>query len=297
LGLYFKKTLKIMQKKLLQNIVFLLLFNFTYSAQAQTDTLGQGKTKVIDFRKSGEKTEKDKIKSDDYDGYRNAIWVDALSTVFGIPSLSYERAFLPNFTAEVGGGMTLGATTDANGAMLNVFAPQICAANKAYWASKGYSDNDTNDFLIDLHDIKSKDNKSTTPGTGYHFFANAKYYFQDEDAFMGLYVAARFNYMRFNYQTLVPVKGLITNNVTFTTEKVATYKTYLDVMPCLGFAQNAGHFVLNYELGIGARSATMQGYDTATNYNTSGTLQDYRFQTNTAIIPVVLATCKVGYSF
>jgi hypothetical protein len=297
-----------MQKNLFQNILLLLLLTVAHFVQAQTEAPKDSKITIIDFRKGGKDAQKeDKTVSkkaiSNYSGYHNAIWIDAVSTLGGFPSVSYQRVVTPGFAVEVGGGMTISGLSDPHSTIIRLFAPQIAKENKLYWEKSGYTDNDKDDFMINQYDINqtlsgTTDKKAATPLLGHHFFVDAKYYLQNEEPFQSLYLAARINYMRFNYQALVPLRGRTnTSNLVLSSEKTDIYKTYLDFIPCLGFEQGGGPFVLNYELGIGARSTTAEGYDSAYKTTNNGTFQDYRLQTNTSVIPVVLFAMKVGFAF
>jgi hypothetical protein len=225
----------------------------------------------------------------DYSGYKNCVWIDAFSAIGGFPSLSYERVLNKKVTVAVGGGVTFGGLFDnpIHGFLVNNLAPYLRAENDAYWAEKGFvNDPDKSNFLLSRHDGGVVPLGNIREDLGTYLFAEAKYY-TDDVPFQGSYAAIRFNYMRFNY-----VYGK--NGIA---KKLDIYKTYLDLIPCIGFQRSRDRLVFDYELGLGARVATAHAINTAQKVVGGGVIGSSRVVDQTAIIPVLLLAFKIGYAF
>jgi hypothetical protein len=288
------------------------------SAQADVKTDEKTDEKVGDKtdRKSTKKSKKDSDDADfkvdaakiaeakadiasDYSGYNNCIWLDYFSAIGGFPSISYERVITPKFTAAVGGGITFDGIADnaIHGWLLGIFAPQFNAPNEAYWAGKGLL-NSQNDLLLTSHPFGLGDNNRQQL-LGTYLFGEAKYYTAGEP-FHGSYVAARVNYMRFNYQISKP--SIIGQQQYLPSDKDSpkdiVYKTYIDVIPAIGYQRSRGNLVFDYEIGVGARIATAHAYNTGYLPNTTGYgVSQSRIVDQTAIIPTFLLAFKMGGAF
>jgi hypothetical protein len=249
--------------------LFFSLFAFSNTAQAQNKTV-----------------------------YKNNIWIDLLSAPAGFASLGYERAITNGISVEANVGLTFRGFIDpvAHTLVMKTFENNAFKSIPAYWAAQGYTD--TPDPLLGLPATLTLDVPANLAPSTSIYLSIAPKFFLEGRVFDGFYVAPRLQYINFNYNTPMPLTAR-TNSaaVPYSTENAIVSKSYLDLMPVIGWQWGDSRVVWSYELGGGVRFVNVRAFDTGFKPVAGGFQHEVRTVDVPTTIPCLSSMLKMGIMF
>jgi hypothetical protein len=285
-------------------------------AQEKKDTTATpSQTQVVDFSKGSvvKKTQtskqpqkstataekKDTKPQTDALPYHNTVQLELLTFPFGYMSASYEREVAPKITLEAGVGVTF--TGFLNNVpeqfFYNSFGKNALNTNE-YWQEKGNQYQDYADPLF----VDAGGNfvsASAYQKTGTYLMGEAKYFYQ-YDAFDGLFMSLRGQYLRFNYA--IPQFEPTTNGTPTVVRTITdASQEYTDIVGGIGWRREFlnDRLILTNGFGLGARMVKISAPDSGFYFdnNTNTYIQETRFLERNMVLPMFSYTVKLGFLF
>ncbi len=264
----------------------------------KTPKTDKSKTTVVDFGRGGATTEIAVDKSGSAKNtaeYSNIIWVEATSVILGYVNVGYERAINDNFSVEVAGGVSFQGPTNSfrESFAKALFQPKVVSDN--YWGSRQVR-------IARATSLLAEDVPGNSAQLGTYFLIEPKY-FTKGDFLNGFFIGLRLQSI--GYSANAPKPDIAASNRSgqveySTTETLLLTRSNIDVVPHIGWHRQSGRIMFDYEAGIGARFASLKGYQVGVS-TVPGTLtQNYELNDSfleSMVVPTFSAAFKLGYAF